>query len=95
MADENDDAYREQAEATIADLRARLSHYEALLVHAREQALTEASDRDFGVCACGRALLSHKGEGRWWHAYGGGIDHLAEPRVAMSLPPGEPSGDRP
>lgn len=86
MADENDDAYREQAEATIADLRARLSHYEALLVHAREQALTEASDRDFGVCACGRALLSHKGEGRWWHAYGGGIDHLAKPSVSRTSP---------
>ena len=81
---ENDAAYREQAEATIADLRARVSHYEALLVHVREQALTEASDRDFAVCACGRALLRHKGGVRWWHAYGGGIDHVAEPRV---IPP--------
>ena len=82
---ENDVNYREQAEALIADLRARVSHYEALLVHARQEALTAASDRDFGVCECGRALLRHKGGDRWWHAYGGGIDHLATP----TFPPAE------
>ena len=35
--------YREQAEATIADLRTRVSHYEALLVAVREETLTRAA----------------------------------------------------
>lgn len=40
----NDDvAHREQAEAVIADLRARLSHMEALLVAVREQTITKAA----------------------------------------------------
>lgn len=37
------DQYREQAEAVIADLRARVSHYEALLVAVREQTITRAA----------------------------------------------------
>lgn len=45
---ENDAAYREQAEATIADLRARVSHYEARLVHApyslRDRVLSLANE---------------------------------------------------
>jgi transposase len=40
---EKDAAYREQAEATIADLRARVSHYEALLAAVREETLTKAA----------------------------------------------------
>lgn len=39
----SDDTYREQAEALIADLRARVSHYEALLVAVREETLTKAA----------------------------------------------------
>lgn len=33
----------EQAEATIADLRARVSHYEALVANVREETLTRAA----------------------------------------------------
>jgi hypothetical protein len=40
---EKDAAYRERVEATIADLRARVSHYEALLVAVREETLTKAA----------------------------------------------------
>lgn len=90
---EKEPNYREQAEATIADLRARVSHYEALLANARQDALMSASDRDFGVCGtCGRALLRRKDGDHWWHAYGGGIDHTADP----AIPPGNSrGGERP
>lgn len=37
------DQYREQSEALIADLRARVSHYEALLVAVREETLTDTA----------------------------------------------------
>ena len=40
---EKDVAYREQAEATIADLRARVSHYEARIA---EQMGSEVSEDD-------------------------------------------------
>lgn len=40
---EKDAAYREQAEATIADLRARVSHYEALVAAVREETITKAA----------------------------------------------------
>lgn len=38
----SDDQYREQAEALIADLRARLAHYEALVVAAKAEGWDEA-----------------------------------------------------
>lgn len=46
MADEHD-RYREQAEATIADLRARVSHYEARLANGMEPEVSEDDLRAF------------------------------------------------
>ena len=40
---EEDAAYREQAEALIADLRARVSHYEALVAAVREETITHSA----------------------------------------------------
>jgi len=40
---DEDAACREQAEALIADLRARVSHYEALVVAVREETITKAA----------------------------------------------------
>jgi hypothetical protein len=57
---ESDATYREQAEALIADLRARVSHYEALVVAVREETLTRAA------LEVDRLFLNVKGFGEPW-----------------------------
>lgn len=82
------DQYREQAEAVIADLRARVSHYEALLVAVREQTITRAAaDVD--------ALLSRiEGYAEPWDkGYAQGVKDAAYAvRELRAIPPGQGAG---
>lgn len=82
---EKDAAYREQAEALIADLRARLSHYEALLVAVHEETLTQAA------AAVDRLFLRVEGFGAPWdRGYAQAVKDVRELRVT---PPGSTEGE--
>lgn len=82
--------YREQAEATIADLRARVSHYEALLAAVREETLTKAA-----LAVDYLFINVRNSDEAWDRGYRQGVqDSAYAVRELRLLPPGVHPADR-